>query len=805
MKILSNISLDFARNTMPITLFAKQFDNDTREIVITPLDRGQPYILEDGITARLQIKKPDDTQVINDAAIAGGKITAELTQQALAASGLATAEIGLYKGETLLTSQTFYIDIMPAAYDPEKVESTDEYNSLLQATAAAEKATAEAEKWKNVTADIEAVAPESDPEITLSDTEDGKHFDFKIPRGQKGDKGEQGEQGAKGDKGEKGDKGDPGEGVSIVQTTGDSTEDVMSQKAVTDALNEHKGVNVVQTTGDSETDVMSQKAVTEALKSGGGGTSINVVQETGDSTEDVMSQNAVTVAIKASHGSGNVITESVNAHADGQENTIDTSDYATAHGHKNSLDGSAGGTAMGEQNQVNGSAAGTAVGSQNTVASSDYAIAGGYKNAVNGSQGGVALGENNQLSQGQNGVSIGSGNVIGGTPKGMTIGDSNKIFGGENSFAIGTGNTINGSYRAFCIGDGNTITNSAETYCIGNYQQVKSTSAGNNAYTLVAGSTNVVNFTSGSGNAIFGVSNQFAGATDIPGVLARNLIFGGYNRGNRDIQDSFIGGNNNTPDTINKTMIFGYNNDAYKADNCVFLGTSNSLNNGANVFMIGTGNTGGNAFGGEAKVLVGNHLTAPLATVGPYVVIGKYNKAFSSCVFVIGDGTSSEPHNIMLVTNDRKVIINGDLEINGNLYGTDTSGTTTFISAKCAEGTVTVTETSGHGDKNSTFDATGSITLYDGENKGNGYQWYLGWTTAAQENPPAIRGFITKGGTKFVFGDVISPIGTPVDIKDSAGETLGTVVIDEEYNLTITLEGADDTFEATGFITSFRQ
>lgn len=54
-------------------------------------------------------------------------------------------------------------------------------------------------------------------------------------------------------------------------------------------------INVVQTTGTSTTDVMSQKAVTDALAEAGGGPT--VVQAVGNSTTDVMSQNAVAKTI----------------------------------------------------------------------------------------------------------------------------------------------------------------------------------------------------------------------------------------------------------------------------------------------------------------------------------------------------------------------------------------------------------------------------------------------------------------------------------------------------------------------------
>lgn len=133
MEILQNITLDFARSTMPVTVFAKQYDKDTRKIEITPLNNGAPYSLESGVTARLQMTKPDKTTVINNATISSGKIVVTLSGQCLTAAGTAVAEIGLYKGSTLLSSQIFYIDIQKGAYDEDAAESSDEYGALLEA------------------------------------------------------------------------------------------------------------------------------------------------------------------------------------------------------------------------------------------------------------------------------------------------------------------------------------------------------------------------------------------------------------------------------------------------------------------------------------------------------------------------------------------------------------------------------------------------------------------------------------------------------------------------------------------------
>lgn len=133
MEILQSITLDFARSTMPVNVFAKQYDKDTRKVEITPLNNGVPYSLESGITARLQMTKRDGTTVINDAVISGSKIIVTLTGQCLTSAGTAIAEIGLYKGSTLLTSQTFYIDVQRGAYDENAPKSSDEYGALVEA------------------------------------------------------------------------------------------------------------------------------------------------------------------------------------------------------------------------------------------------------------------------------------------------------------------------------------------------------------------------------------------------------------------------------------------------------------------------------------------------------------------------------------------------------------------------------------------------------------------------------------------------------------------------------------------------
>ena len=133
MQILQKIFIDFGRHTIPTTVFAKQYDSESRYIEIIPLNNGQKYELESGITATLQIVKPDEKVVISTCTISDGVITAELSKQALAVNGIATAEIALYKNTAVLSSQTFYIEIKDSAYIAGAFESSNEYNALVYA------------------------------------------------------------------------------------------------------------------------------------------------------------------------------------------------------------------------------------------------------------------------------------------------------------------------------------------------------------------------------------------------------------------------------------------------------------------------------------------------------------------------------------------------------------------------------------------------------------------------------------------------------------------------------------------------
>lgn len=128
-----HFDLDFScdDNTAPVTVCVKQYDQFTRYLIVSLFNSGERYTIGTGVTARFQMTKPDGTTVINDALITNNTVMVELTAQALAAEGVAVAEIALYQCSEVLSSQTFHIKIVKAAYDEESLISSDEYGALV--------------------------------------------------------------------------------------------------------------------------------------------------------------------------------------------------------------------------------------------------------------------------------------------------------------------------------------------------------------------------------------------------------------------------------------------------------------------------------------------------------------------------------------------------------------------------------------------------------------------------------------------------------------------------------------------------
>ena len=194
---IKRITLDTSRGNSLRIVEAKQGDIKSRYLEIAITQNDTPLTVADSVTPRIRGTKPDGKSFLVDGDVHNGLVYIEFTKQMLAAVGRVRCDVGLYSGESLLSTVTFYVDVAAKPYDENKVESSDEFSALDDALMRA----------KNI-------------ETKLANGE------FKGEKGDKGDQGIQGVQGEKGDKGDpftyadfteeqlaalKGEKGDPGE------------------------------------------------------------------------------------------------------------------------------------------------------------------------------------------------------------------------------------------------------------------------------------------------------------------------------------------------------------------------------------------------------------------------------------------------------------------------------------------------------------------------------------------------------------------------------------------------------------------
>lgn len=150
----NNISLDFYNNNMVI-VNAKQYDTASRNIVVTCTDSGKTVQLDwTTMSAYTRCTKPDGNYILNKAAInPSGQVQIPLTQQMLAAVGKVTVDVMIFatnnikidnlsdlndinslyrqKEVTVISTMTFYINVVETAANLPTISSSYEYNALI--------------------------------------------------------------------------------------------------------------------------------------------------------------------------------------------------------------------------------------------------------------------------------------------------------------------------------------------------------------------------------------------------------------------------------------------------------------------------------------------------------------------------------------------------------------------------------------------------------------------------------------------------------------------------------------------------
>lgn len=207
-RINHRVSLDIYEIASQFSLSLKQGDTNRRLVVALTVN-GQIYKITDDCHAVFASTKPDGTIVLNDCIIQDNMILYDITSQNTSSVGIADCEITLYGGDgAVLTSPRFKLEVHETVYSEEKIESTDEYNSLIAKVAQA-----------NALIDVVNAKLEAGEFVGEQGVqgEKGEKGDQGI-QGEKGEKGDAGAQGIQGIQGEKGEKGDTGaQGIQGIQ------------------------------------------------------------------------------------------------------------------------------------------------------------------------------------------------------------------------------------------------------------------------------------------------------------------------------------------------------------------------------------------------------------------------------------------------------------------------------------------------------------------------------------------------------------------------------------------------------------
>ncbi|MBO5463792.1 MAG: BppU family phage baseplate upper protein [Clostridia bacterium] len=133
-----NITLDIKGIQSQAVLRVKQFDT-SRVIYMSLTDGGKPYTIGDKCYAVFEAIKPDGTKVGNNCYIEKNKIVYEITEQTVAASGIANCEVSLYDADGgLITSPRFTLIIDRKLVTGDEFTSSSEYTSLVECLIRAE-------------------------------------------------------------------------------------------------------------------------------------------------------------------------------------------------------------------------------------------------------------------------------------------------------------------------------------------------------------------------------------------------------------------------------------------------------------------------------------------------------------------------------------------------------------------------------------------------------------------------------------------------------------------------------------------
>lgn len=123
----------YTEHVVPI-INGKQYDTG-RGVLITLTDAGAVVVPDALEQLRLYCKKPDGTVSYLPGTLSGSAVSVDLTNQVQAVPGIVECELQIGTGADMVTTPVFRLLVMPSNYNPDAVESSDEFTALDAALA----------------------------------------------------------------------------------------------------------------------------------------------------------------------------------------------------------------------------------------------------------------------------------------------------------------------------------------------------------------------------------------------------------------------------------------------------------------------------------------------------------------------------------------------------------------------------------------------------------------------------------------------------------------------------------------------
>lgn len=122
--MINRIILDLNKknNSLNEVIRLRQGENNSTEIQATVTANNQAYDLNNS-TVELHMKKPDYEVYVEKATINNNEIICKLTSDAVKFAGKATAYFQITNKDSLITTENFKIDILPALNPVKKKEN----------------------------------------------------------------------------------------------------------------------------------------------------------------------------------------------------------------------------------------------------------------------------------------------------------------------------------------------------------------------------------------------------------------------------------------------------------------------------------------------------------------------------------------------------------------------------------------------------------------------------------------------------------------------------------------------------------